>query len=140
MDHTRPELKYVDAKELNGMAARLDGASVVSSAGEKLGVVEGFILDVQRGQPRHVVVAAGWFIHKHFLLPIGHVKLDADQPAVIADVSKARIEGTPGFNKTEFEGLTDAQLDDLDGMMAGLGMGRTPTTGEDPYRLPSGWE
>ena len=71
MDHPKRELKYVDARALNGLAARLDGAEVYGADGGKLGVVEGVIMDVQQGRPRHVMVAAGWFIHKHFLLPVG---------------------------------------------------------------------
>ena len=55
MDHTRPELKYVDARELNGTAARLDGVPVIGTDGDTLGKVEGFIIDVRDGRPRHVV-------------------------------------------------------------------------------------
>ena len=51
MDHPKPELKYVGARALNGYAARLDGAEVLGSDGSKLGVVDGFILDVRQNQP-----------------------------------------------------------------------------------------
>ena len=45
MDHPKPELKYVEARALNGYAARLDGAEVLGSDGGTLGMVEGFIVD-----------------------------------------------------------------------------------------------
>jgi uncharacterized protein YrrD len=77
MDHPRPELKYVAAQDLDARSQKLDGAEVIGLDGEKLETVEGFIIDSREGRPRHVAVGAGWFIHKHFLLPIGHVSLAA---------------------------------------------------------------
>ncbi len=140
MDHTRPELKYVNARELNGTAARLDGVPVVGSDGETLGKVEGFIIDVQLGAPRHVVVSAGWFLHKHFLLPIGHVNLTQDDTALRADLTKAQAEGFPGFDTDEFERLSTDQPDKLDQMIvAATGAGDSSDTGAY-YRVPAGWD
>lgn len=140
MDHPKQELKYVDARALNGFAARLDGAEVYGADGEKLGVVEGFIMDVHQGRPRHVVVAAGWFIHKHFLLPIGHVTISPDGTTVSADVVKDRVESFPGFNKKEFEKLEGNDFDELDHMMASVTAGVAVTELNDHYRLPAGWD
>ena len=137
MDHTRPELKYVDARELNGTAARVDGVPVIGSDGETLGKVEGFIIDIKERHPRHVVVNAGWFIHKHFLLPIGHVRLNAEDTELLADVAKSQIEGSPGFDKGAFEQLVAedaARLDDM--ISAATGAGQT----DDLYRMPQGWD
>ena len=76
MDHPRPNLRYVDAKDLDDKATKLRGLEVDSIKNEKLGKLEGFIIDVTTGRPYHVVVGSGgWFKHKHFLLPIGHVAL-----------------------------------------------------------------
>jgi sporulation protein YlmC with PRC-barrel domain len=140
MDHPKRELKYVDARALNGFAARLDGAEVYGADGEKLGVVEGFIMDVQQGRPRHVVVAAGWFIHKRFLLPIGHVTLSPDGTTLSADIVKERVESFPGFNKGEFEKLEGDDFDELDQMMASVTAGVAVTELNDHYTLPAGWD
>jgi hypothetical protein len=140
MDHTRPELKYVDARELNGTAARLDGVPVVGSDGETLGKVDGFIIDVRAGAPRHVVVSAGWFIHKHFLLPIGHVNLSPDDTELRADITKARVEGFPGFDKDEFETLTAEQADKLDQTVAAATGAGDPSDSGAYYRVPAGWD
>ena len=75
MDHPLPWLKYVDAKDLEDTekSVKLAGMEVEDPAGEKLGKVEGFIIDIANGRPYHIVVdAGGWFTHKHFLLPVGH--------------------------------------------------------------------
>jgi PRC-barrel domain len=140
MDHPKPELKYVEGRALNGFAARLDGAEVLGSDGGKLGVVDGFIVDVRQNRPRHVVVAAGWFIHKHFLLPIGHVAVGPDGTTVSADIDKSRVEGFPGFNKREFETLDGDDFDNLDRTMASITAGVAVTDLDRHYRIPAGWD
>jgi hypothetical protein len=114
MDHPRPGLRYVDADDLDNSTFDFDGIDVVDSSGEQLGVVDGFIIDVNQSRPYHVVVEAGhWYKHKHFLLPIGHVRLDTGAKRLTADVSKARAERFPGFSRGEFEKLTDKDMDQM---------------------------
>ncbi|HKB09680.1 MAG TPA: PRC-barrel domain-containing protein, partial [Vicinamibacterales bacterium] len=114
MDHPRPGLKYVDAGDLDKGAYDLDGIDVVDPQGEKLGAVDGFIIDVNSGRPFHVVVEAGhWYKHRHFLLPIGHVRLDAGSKRLTADVARQRAERFPGFSRGEFESLTDQDIDQM---------------------------
>jgi hypothetical protein len=138
MDHTRPELKYVNARELNGTAARLDGVPVVSSDGETLGKVDGFIVDVHQSQPRHVVVSAGWFIHKHFLVPIDQVQLHDQDTELRANVLKSQIAETPGFDKEEFDRLAAEDATRLDEMIvAATGAGAEIA---DNYQMPTGWD
>jgi hypothetical protein len=102
--------------------------------------VEGFIVDIRQRRPRHVVVAAGWFIHKHFLLPMGHVTLSPDRSVLLADISKERIESFPGFEKAEFEKLDTSQLAQFDRRMASVCTGKDVTELETHYRVPEGWE
>ena len=111
-----PNLRYVDAKELDDTATKLRGLEVDSVNGEKLGKVEGFIIDANSGRPYHVVVGSGgWFKHKHFLLPIGHVALSsARDRRWSTDLTKDRVERFPGFDKDEFKQLSDADLKRLD--------------------------
>jgi hypothetical protein len=112
MNHPRPGLKYVDADDLDKSACDFDKVEVVDPAGNKLGKVEGFIIDVTAGRPFHVVVEAGnWFKHKHFLLPIGHVALEGGGRRMTADVAKSRVERFPGFSRGEFEKLDGDAID-----------------------------
>lgn len=141
MDRTRPELKYVDAGELTGTAAKLDGVPVIGADGEKLGTVDGFIIDVQAGRPRHVVVRAGWFIHKHFLVPIGHIQTNPDDTEITTDVAKSDIEDSPGFDKDEFQKLAADHAGRLDEMIvAATGLEPGPIDTDDYYRMPKGWD
>ena len=84
---------------------------VESPTGEHLGNVEGFIVDSESGRPYYVVVdAGGWFKSKHFLLPVGHARIDQGDEALRADLSRDHVERFPGFNLDEFDKLT---ADDL---------------------------
>jgi hypothetical protein len=115
MDHPRPNLRYVDAKALDDTAMKLRGLKVESNRHEELGKVEGFILDSNTGRPYHVVVGTGgWFKHKHFLLPIGHVTLAPSNDRLIADVGKDRVERFPGFDKDEFKKMSEDDLKKLE--------------------------
>jgi len=121
MDHPRPNLRYVDAKELDDTATKLSGLAVDSVSGEKLGKVEGFIIDANSGRPYHVVVgSSGWFKHKHFLLPIGHVALPSAGKTLVTDLAKDRVERFPGFDKDEFKQLSEADLKRLDNTMSSM--------------------
>jgi len=114
MDHPRPGLKYVPLDELDRSKMTFDNFNVNDQAGDKLGRLEGFIIDVNEARPYYVVVdAAGWFRSKHLLLPIGHVTLDLDSRVLIGDVPKERVNRFPGFDLDLFPELTEAELDRL---------------------------
>jgi hypothetical protein len=111
VDHPLPWLRYVDADDINDNTIDFDGMNVKSASGDKLGDVDGFVVDSQSGRPYYVVVdAGGWFKSKHFLMPIGHMRLDADADSLIADVSRDRVSKFPGFDKDEFDKLTVSDL------------------------------
>ena len=143
MDRPVYGLKFVDAKDLDESGTPFAGVPVTDANGEKLGEVEGFIVDAPHGIPRHVVVSAGWFIHKHFLLPIGHATLAADGRTLIADVLKDRVNRFPGFDKGEFEKLDPDALAQLDAAMAAACVSEanaaTPVL-DDHYRVPGWWK
>ena len=142
MDHPRPGFKYVAATDLDDSGMAFSGLEVDGLDGEKLGEVEGFVMDVVHGCPRHVAVGAGWFIHKHFLLPIGHVSRSNDGKKLIADITKERVEQFPGFDKSEFERLDPDQLAQLDATMAAACRNDQSSAAalDDHYRVPSWWK
>jgi hypothetical protein len=111
VDHPLPWLKYVDAGDLDNDAIDFDGLNVESPTGEHLGDVDGFVVDSNSARPYYVVVdSGGWFKSKHYLLPVGHATLDADREVLVADLSRDRIEKFPGFNRDEFEKLSEQDL------------------------------
>jgi PRC-barrel domain protein len=118
MDHPRPWLRYVDADDLDDSTIDFDGLNVESPTGDKLGDVDGFIIDSSSARPYYVVVdGGGWFKSKFFLLPVGHVNLDAANRKLVADLGKDRVQRYPGFDRGEFEKLSDDELNRMDSQM-----------------------
>lgn len=150
MDHPRPWLRYVDASDLDDSRIHFDGMKVESTLGEKLGDVDGFVIDVSSGRPYYVVVdAGGWFKSKFFLLPIGHIGLASTERSLVADITKERIDRYPGFDRGEFEKLSDAELNRMEEQIVAACCPSEPidrmatasrfdTWGH--YRAPSWWD
>jgi hypothetical protein len=114
VDQPLPWLRYLDAAELEDDAIDFDGMNVQSPSGEHLGTVDGFIVDSDSARPFYVVVdSGGWFKSKHFLLPVGHAKLNPGDEAVVADLGRERVDRFPGFDRDEFGRLTDSDLKQL---------------------------
>jgi hypothetical protein len=122
MDHPLPWLRYVSAGDLDDSSVSFDGMKVESVSSENLGKVDGFIVDASSGRPYHVVVdAGGWFKSRLFLLPIGHIGLSGSADGkrrLVANIDKEHIDRYPGFDRGEFEKLTDADLERMNREMA----------------------
>jgi len=114
MKQPRPGLRYMPVKDLDRTKMSFENYTVDDPATEKLGKLEGFIIDVDKAVPYYTVVdAGGWFRSKHFLVPIGHVTLDSDAKTLIADISKERVKRFPGFDLGLFPKLTQEDLDHM---------------------------
>jgi len=112
MDRPRPWLRSVNADDLDAATVKFGDLSVENPEGEKLGKVDGFIIDVDTARPYYVVVdSGGWFKSKRYLVPIGHAALDPDRKLMLADLTRDRIKRFPGFDKDEFEKLSDQELE-----------------------------
>jgi hypothetical protein len=152
MDHPLPWLRYVDAGDLGRSSMAFDGMRVESVSGQDLGKVDGFIVDASSGRPYHVAVdAGGWFKSRLFLLPIGHVGLTGSGPKarLVANISKEHIDRYPGFDRGEFEKLTDADLQRMNTEMASaccpteiviVAAGEPLFDSWSHYRAPSWWD
>ena len=111
MEHPKPWLKYVDADDVADETLELDGMKVRNDIGDKLGEVDGLIVDETSGRTYYLVVdAGGWFKSKHFLLPIGQTHLDDDRDALVVNLTKEQINGFPGFDKDQFATLGEADI------------------------------
>jgi PRC-barrel domain protein len=118
MDHPRPGLRYVDADDLDDSTIDFDGMDVESNTGEKLGDVDGFIIDLRSVRPYYVVVDAGsWFTSKYVLVPVGHLGLDTERAKLVADIPLDRVKRYPGFDRDEFARLSEDELNRMDEQM-----------------------
>jgi hypothetical protein len=114
VDHPKPWLRYVDADDIADDTLKLDGMKVRNDAGDKLGSVDGLVVDSESGRTYYVVVdAGGWFKSKHFLMPIGQLHLDDDRDALVVNLTKDQINRFPGFDVDEFDKLTESDVSRL---------------------------
>ena len=108
MDHPKPWLRYIDAGKIQDRTLALDGMKVRNDGGEKLGTVDGLIVDSDSGRTYYIVVdAPGWFRSKQFLMPIGQTRLDDDRDALVVNLSLEQVKRFPGFDKDEFGKLSE---------------------------------
>jgi PRC-barrel domain protein len=115
MDHPKPWLRYVEADELESPSVNFADVKAESSSGEQLGEIDGFVVDARSGRPYYAAIdAGGWFKSKLFLLPIGHTTFDRTRKRLVADVTRERVNNFPGFDRREFETLSDEQLQRID--------------------------
>ena len=134
MDHPKPWLRYIDAGKVADRTLNLDGMKVRNDAGDKLGEVDGLIVDSDSGRTYYIVVdAPGWFTSKQFLLPIGQTKLDHDRDALVVHLTRDQVKWFPGFDKDEFDTLSE---NDIKRINDDIGMVFEPDTSypaDEPY-------
>jgi hypothetical protein len=112
-------LRYLDADALDDAVVNYDGLDVRGPDDEKLGDLDGFIVDAEAGRVYYVVVnTAGWFRTKQLLLPIGHATLAADRTSLRIDVSKDALNRYPEFDDRRFREFTDEDLRQFEGRTA----------------------
>jgi hypothetical protein len=104
-------LRYVDADEVGSEVVDFDDLKVRTPDGDKLGEVDGFIVDPDARRAYYVVVdSGGWFSSRQFLVPIGHARVDDDGDALVLDVTRDTISRYPEFDRNSFERLGDDEL------------------------------
>jgi PRC-barrel domain len=105
-------LRYLDADDVDDSVVDFDGLEVRGREGDKLGEVNGFIVDLASGRVLYVVVdSGGWFRSRRFLAPIGHAVIDHGGPALSLDIAKERLHEYPEFVEARFSEFTDADLE-----------------------------
>jgi len=89
----------------------LGGVKVINKAGEKLGKIEDFTIDLATGRIAYAVLSFGGFIkgNKLFAIPINALKLDVDRGSFILDVDKERLENAPGFDTSNWPDMADPE-------------------------------
>ena len=111
MNHPKPWLRYIEADKIEDRTLALDSMKVRNETGEKLGNVDGLIVDSDSGRTYYIVVdAPGWFSSRQFLLPIGQTHLDDDRDALVVNLSKEQVNRFPGFDKDEFDTLSETDI------------------------------
>jgi hypothetical protein len=104
-------LRYLDADDVDDAVVDYDGLNVIGADGQKIGDVDGFILDAEARRVNYVVIdSGGWFTSRRLLLPIGHASLAADRKSLQADVTRDALRRLPEFDEARFRAFSDDEL------------------------------
>ncbi|HWQ49919.1 MAG TPA: PRC-barrel domain-containing protein [Methanosarcina sp.] len=96
-------------------ASTLKGDKVVNRAGDDLGQIEDFMIDLENGRIAYAVLSFGGFLgmgDKLFAIPWQALKLRLHEHAFILDVNKEVLEKAEGFDKDKWP-LTCEELSRL---------------------------
>jgi sporulation protein YlmC with PRC-barrel domain len=91
-------------------ASSLIGDKVMNQAGEDLGKVEEFMIDLKTGCIAYAVLSFGGFLgigDKLFAIPMKALALDEDQKCFILNVDKEKLKNAEGFDKSSWPDFAD---------------------------------
>ncbi|HEY6931387.1 MAG TPA: PRC-barrel domain-containing protein [Thermoanaerobaculia bacterium] len=94
-------------------ANTLKNEKVVNSAGQNLGHIQDYMLDLDTGRVAYCVLSFGGFLglgDKLFAVPWQSMKLDTINHNFILDVTKERLKDAPGFDKDQWPGTGDREF------------------------------
>lgn len=113
-------LRFVDSAKLDDADVKLDHLPVYGWEHEKLGHLDGFIVDTESTAVQYAVVhGGGWFDSKRFLLPIGHIeRYDPEKKELMTDISTDAIRLFPEFDKEKFLAMSDEELREFERLMS----------------------
>jgi PRC-barrel domain len=104
-------LRYLNADDVDDAVVDYDGLTVRGSDSQKIGDVNGFVIDADARRVYYVVVdSGGWFTSRRFLLPIGHASLGSDRQFLQTDLTRETISRLPEFDEDRFRRFTDDEL------------------------------
>jgi sporulation protein YlmC with PRC-barrel domain len=92
-------------------AGTLKGDRVVNGAGEDLGKIDDFMIDLRHGRIAYAVLSFGGFLgmgDKLFAVPWSALRLDQEHRYFVLDVPKERLEKAPGFDKNAWPDMDNA--------------------------------
>lgn len=105
-------LRYLDADKLDDSTVDFDGMDVYGWEHQKLGDLDGFVVNADTGRVYYAVIdSGGWFSSRQFLLPMGHLlHYDAGRRELHTDLAKERLRDLPEFDRDRFSRFTDEEL------------------------------
>lgn len=86
------------------------GLTVLNPAGEQLGRIEDFVLDMGSGRIAYAIMASAGFLsggERLFAVPIQSMTLDLEQERFTLEADKQKLENAPGFDRDHFPRMGD---------------------------------
>jgi sporulation protein YlmC with PRC-barrel domain len=96
-------------------ASMLAGDRVLDRAGENLGKIEDFMLDMESGRVAYAVLSVGGVLgigDKLIAVPPEALTLDRERDCFIIDADRSDLEQAPTFDRNSWPDVTDASFTD----------------------------
>ena len=103
-------------------ASKVNGTSVYSTAGEKLGSVYDVMLDKTSGKVEYAILSFGGFLgigDKYHPLPWNQMSYDTRQSGYVVNIDRSRLEGAPAYTASEMGVWDDTRGHDIDAYYGG---------------------
>ena len=148
MEHTSyaSGLRYLDADDLDDSVVEFDDLDVVGTNDDRLGELDGFLVEHGAGTVRYLVVdSGGWFTSRRFLLPAEHVTIDREAKRARVEVSKGTLRDYPEFDEDRFGRFSDEEYHAYQRRLGAAwptgrpGTNAASTEGVAMYRQPDWW-
>ncbi|MEZ4699320.1 MAG: PRC-barrel domain-containing protein [Rhodothermales bacterium] len=94
-------------------SSSLNHTKVRNTAGEHLGEVKDFMVDLNTGRIAYAVLSFGGFLgigDKLFAIPWAAMKVNTEDEVFVLDVDKKRLEKAPGFDENNWPSSADARF------------------------------
>ena len=94
-------------------ASTLKDERVVNAAGEHLGNIHDYMIDLDTGRIAYCVLSFGGFLgvgDKLFAVPWQAMTLDTQRHCFVLNVSKEKLKDSPGFDKDHWPGTADREF------------------------------
>ncbi len=94
-------------------ASTLKNEKVVNAAGEDLGRIEDYMIDLNNGRIAYCVLSFGGFLgmgDKLFAVPWSALTLDTENKCFILNVDKETLKKAPGFDKDNWPDMTSPEF------------------------------
>lgn len=93
-------------------ASTLKHEKVVNAAGESLGRIEDYMIDLNNGRIAYCVLSFGGFLgmgDRLFAVPWQAMTLDTENKCFILNIDKERLKNAPGFDKDNWPDTTNPE-------------------------------
>jgi ferritin-like metal-binding protein YciE len=102
-------LTYVPMDDVARQRGSAEPVPIRAVDESELGGLDGLVVDADRHRARYIVVNAGGFLHRRYLLPVDALAFDARTRALRARIDRRIAERYPAFEPDEFN-----TMDELD--------------------------
>lgn len=108
-------MQTTEARVRTLSASTLMHEPVENMQGERIGKIEDYMLDLDRGCVEYAVLSFGGFLgigEKMFAIPWNSMTLDTTNHRWMLDVTKDRLEQAPGFDKNDWPDMSNPDYRD----------------------------